>query len=52
MQCPIGEEHAEMSGARVELQSPSPFVGSMVVEAAGRDQVVQIGRPVVLIPFE
>ena len=41
-----------MSGARIELQSPSPFVGSMVMEAADRDQIVQIGGPVVLIPFE
>ena len=52
MQRPVGQEHAEMSGARVELQSPSPFVGSMVVKAADRDQIVQIGGPVVLIPFE
>ena len=52
MQRPVGEEHAELSGARVELQSPSPFVGSMVVVAAHRDQIVDVRRSVVLVPLE
>ncbi len=51
MECAVREPDGELSGARVELQSPSPLVGLVMVEAAQREQVVEIGEPV-RVPFE
>ncbi|MGB3736032.1 MAG: hypothetical protein WA964_13835, partial [Ilumatobacter sp.] len=47
----IGEGDGELSGARVELQSPSTFVCSVVMEAAQRQQILEVGRSQV-IPYE
>ena len=48
----VGEEHVELSGARIELQSPSSFVGTVMVVRAQRQQVVEISGAVVFVPLE
>ena len=42
MEGSVGEPDGELSGARVELQSPSTFVGSVVVVAAQGEEVVEV----------
>ena len=43
--------NGEFAGARIELQSPSPLVGSMVVKAARRQEIDEIRRSQ-LVPFD
>ena len=47
----VGEGDGELSGARVELQSPSTFVDSMMMEAAQWQQVGEVGVAEV-VPLE
>ena len=47
----VGEVDGELSGVRVELESPSTFVGSVVVVGADGEQVVEVGWSVVFVPL-
>jgi hypothetical protein len=48
---PILKGDGELPGARVESQLSTALVGFVTVETAQREQVPQVGEPV-LLPFE